>query len=92
MLGCDGIGASAAVGEAMPVRPCARPPSSSPSGGIGSPKMEGEAPAVVPPAAAAGESAAAAAAGVGAVAGGSPVAAIWAAVAGTSAGEGHRGR
>ena len=80
---------SAAVGDAMPVKPCARPPNNSPSGGIGSPKMDG-----VPPAgAAAGVSAAGAGAGA-ATAGGtaSPVAVSPVAEIGGSSAGGHLGR
>ena len=86
--GGDAEGTTAAVGDVLPVRPCARPPNSSPSGGIGSPKMDGLPPAV----AAAGELAAAAGAGAG-VAGGtaSPAAVRPVADTGGSAG-GHLGR
>ena len=63
--GGDAEGTTAAVGDALPVRPCARPPRSSPSGGIGSPKMDGLPPAV----AVAGGSAAAVGAGAGAARG-----------------------
>ena len=89
--GGDAEGTTAAVGDALPVRPCASPPRSSPSGGIGSPKMEGLPPAV----AIAGGSAAAVGAGAG-VAGGtaSPAAVRPVADTGGSAGSagGHLGR